>query len=374
MARRVRTRSTTLEVRITFEPSRVGPAWVAQADARVVPITRRPALRAGSPHQAESAPPMQHGGGRQHACTQHTWRSTRACRRSNKRRPRPLRVRWPPCGSGWPPMGWPYPRRCHFLPKGRAGSPWGARRWSVCARWLHRAVWTGSLCTRRIAWPAHMPLKCCWSMRSDALASRAGSSPPDEWGSLSSAAPGGRGDPHGEDRVGSACGVGHLEASSLSRDRGLWHDAAGAAAAPAARPAPPARATAPRRVHERCPAGGLAHHPGPGARRARGMRSAPGTMAGEEAPCAPSAPGGPVSAARLAPMPALWVCLLWETPQPEGPQRPTARRRLLPLSGHRRVALWRRTGLSEDAGTDRSGGPGGLAGRGDLAGAPRAAR
>jgi hypothetical protein len=67
VARRVRTRNTTLEVRITFAPSRVGPACVAQAYERVVPITRRPAPRVGSPHQAESAPPMQHVGGRQQA-------------------------------------------------------------------------------------------------------------------------------------------------------------------------------------------------------------------------------------------------------------------------------------------------------------------
>jgi hypothetical protein len=174
--------------------------------------------------------------------------------------------------------------------------------------------------------------------------------------------------------VGAACGVGPLEASSLARDRGLWEDAAGAAAAPAARPAPPSRATAPCRVHERCPAGGLEHQPGPGARRARGMRSGPGTMAGAEAPCPPIAPGGPVSAARLAPMPALGGGLLWETPQPEGPHRPTARLRLFPLSGHRRVSLWRRTGLSAYPGTDRSSGPGGLAGSVSLAGAPRAAR
>ena len=67
VARRVRTRSTPLEVRITCEPSRVGPACVAQAYERVVPITRRPAPRAGSPPQTESAPPMQHVGGRQQA-------------------------------------------------------------------------------------------------------------------------------------------------------------------------------------------------------------------------------------------------------------------------------------------------------------------
>jgi hypothetical protein len=67
VARRVRTHSTTLEVRITFEPSRVSPACVAQAYERVVPITRRPASRSGAPHQAERAPQMQHVGGRQQA-------------------------------------------------------------------------------------------------------------------------------------------------------------------------------------------------------------------------------------------------------------------------------------------------------------------
>ena len=55
--------------------------------------------------------------------------------------------------------------------------------------------------------------KRAWSVRS--LLGR--TAPPDDWGSLSSADPGGRGDPHGEDRVGSECGVGHLEESSLSR-------------------------------------------------------------------------------------------------------------------------------------------------------------
>ncbi len=65
VARRARTRSITLEVRITFEPSRVSPACVAQAYERVVPITRRPAPRAGLPHQAEGAQQRQHVGGRQ---------------------------------------------------------------------------------------------------------------------------------------------------------------------------------------------------------------------------------------------------------------------------------------------------------------------
>ncbi len=41
MARRVHTRTTTLEVRLSFEPSRVSPACIVQAYERVVPITRR---------------------------------------------------------------------------------------------------------------------------------------------------------------------------------------------------------------------------------------------------------------------------------------------------------------------------------------------
>jgi hypothetical protein len=41
VARRVRTRTTPLEVRLTFEPSRVSPACIVQAYERVVPITRR---------------------------------------------------------------------------------------------------------------------------------------------------------------------------------------------------------------------------------------------------------------------------------------------------------------------------------------------
>ena len=65
MARREHTRSTTLEVRITFEPSRVSPACVAQAYERVVPITRRTTPQALPPRQDEGARQTQHVGGRQ---------------------------------------------------------------------------------------------------------------------------------------------------------------------------------------------------------------------------------------------------------------------------------------------------------------------
>jgi hypothetical protein len=67
VARRGRTGSIPLEVRITFEPSWVSPACVAQAYERVVPSTRRLAPQAGAPQPAESAPPTQQVGRRQHA-------------------------------------------------------------------------------------------------------------------------------------------------------------------------------------------------------------------------------------------------------------------------------------------------------------------
>jgi hypothetical protein len=67
VARRGHIRSTTLTVRITFEPSRVSPACVVQAYERVVPITRRPTPQARSPQQAEGVPQTQHVGRRQQA-------------------------------------------------------------------------------------------------------------------------------------------------------------------------------------------------------------------------------------------------------------------------------------------------------------------
>ena len=65
MARRAYTPSRTLEVRLTFEPSRVSAACVVQAYERVVPITRRPAPQARAPRQAEDAQPTQQVGRRQ---------------------------------------------------------------------------------------------------------------------------------------------------------------------------------------------------------------------------------------------------------------------------------------------------------------------
>jgi hypothetical protein len=65
VARRAHKASRTLEVRLTFEPSRVSSTCVVQAYERVVPITRRPAPRVRSVRQAEGAQQTQQGGGRQ---------------------------------------------------------------------------------------------------------------------------------------------------------------------------------------------------------------------------------------------------------------------------------------------------------------------
>ena len=66
MARRQHPASRPLEVRRTFEPSRVSAACVVQAYERVVPITRRPAPQARATQQTEGAPLPQPIGGRSH--------------------------------------------------------------------------------------------------------------------------------------------------------------------------------------------------------------------------------------------------------------------------------------------------------------------
>ena len=65
VARRQHQASRTLEVRLTFEPSRVSAACVVQAYERVMPSTRRPAPRVCSGRQSEDAHRTQHVGGSQ---------------------------------------------------------------------------------------------------------------------------------------------------------------------------------------------------------------------------------------------------------------------------------------------------------------------
>ena len=64
MARRERIRTTPLEVRLTFEPSRLSPACIVQAYERVVPITRRTTPQALPPRLDEDALQMQRVGRR----------------------------------------------------------------------------------------------------------------------------------------------------------------------------------------------------------------------------------------------------------------------------------------------------------------------
>src|SRR5712691_1395837 len=66
VARREPRRNRTLEVRITFEPSRVSPACIVQAYEQVVPIARRTTPRALPPRPDARAQPPQHVGGTNH--------------------------------------------------------------------------------------------------------------------------------------------------------------------------------------------------------------------------------------------------------------------------------------------------------------------
>src|SRR5207237_10063183 len=97
--------------------------------------------------------------------------------------------------------------------------------------------------------------------------------------------------------------------------------------------------------------------PGASACGARGGGGGPGAIAGESTPCPAVASRGALFAPRPAAMPALWLCLLWEAPQPQCPQGQAACVRLLPLLGHRCVPLRGGTRLSEYPGADGSGGP-----------------
>ena len=62
MARRARI--PTLEIRITFEPSRVSPGWVVQAYEQVVPLRRRPISEHADPRPVSREPLTQLAGRR----------------------------------------------------------------------------------------------------------------------------------------------------------------------------------------------------------------------------------------------------------------------------------------------------------------------
>ena len=56
MARRERQQSLTRKIRVTFEPHRLSPAWVAQAYEQVVPIARRSTIQTLAPCPKGSEP------------------------------------------------------------------------------------------------------------------------------------------------------------------------------------------------------------------------------------------------------------------------------------------------------------------------------
>jgi hypothetical protein len=55
VARRAHNHPQTLEVHVTFEPSRLSPAWMAQAYEQVVPIIRRATPQVSQALQASQA-------------------------------------------------------------------------------------------------------------------------------------------------------------------------------------------------------------------------------------------------------------------------------------------------------------------------------
>jgi hypothetical protein len=60
-----RARIPTLEIRITFEPSRVSPEWGGQAYEQVVPRRRRPASEHAAPRLVRREPLTQLAGRRE---------------------------------------------------------------------------------------------------------------------------------------------------------------------------------------------------------------------------------------------------------------------------------------------------------------------
>ena len=58
MARRERQKNQKREIRVTFEPHRLSPAWIAQAYEQVVPIVRRSTTKglASRPRGSQQSP------------------------------------------------------------------------------------------------------------------------------------------------------------------------------------------------------------------------------------------------------------------------------------------------------------------------------
>ncbi len=138
-----------------------------------------------------------------------------------------------------------------------------------------------------------------------------------------------------------------MKEPSVERQRGVWQNAPGTPAPAPARPARASAAAPAGRLDRGCAPGGVAPQPGPCPRRARRVCRCPGATTGEATSRTASAPRGAVSLTRAGAVPAVWLCLLGQTHQPEGPEGQAPRVRVFPLLGDRCVSLWRRARLSE---------------------------
>jgi hypothetical protein len=172
MARRAPNTTTTLEVSIMCEPSRLSPACVAQAYAEVGPLTPRIIARAAHLALARREKTLPSVGRRAVACPPCRPLCTPGSRRPNRPKPTPWRGRSWPCASVSPPTVSRCPRPCSASTQAIVGPPACGPRWSGCAMSRPLARWTGALSTRRIAWHATRPTKSCGSRRASMPESR----------------------------------------------------------------------------------------------------------------------------------------------------------------------------------------------------------
>jgi hypothetical protein len=172
MARREPQPTTALEVSVRFEPSHVAPAWVAQAEERVVPITRRAAPTV-QPQSHAGRERLTHRVGGAHACGRDRRPlGLHASRRHDQPRRTPSRARWPPGGNASGETGCTGPTHGHALTKGAAARRWSGQPWSGGARRWPSGRWTASRGPRRIGWRARMPIRGGGSMRGSGPAAR----------------------------------------------------------------------------------------------------------------------------------------------------------------------------------------------------------
>ena len=177
VACRVHRGSTTLEVRSTFEPSRVSPACVAQASEQVVPMIRRTTPQGLPTRQANGAPQTQRVGRRSAACLPPRARCLHESRPRSRPKPRLWRGTGPRGGNAEHPRACQSRLRCRAVLRGTAGRPSAGWPASGGAMWWQHGPWSASRSTPRSASRGQMRLRSCGSMRADAPGARALCSP-----------------------------------------------------------------------------------------------------------------------------------------------------------------------------------------------------